>query len=162
MDYFDFLLNIICFGLLFAFFPSGLLTQQHEQHSQHTGANRQLHGHLHPVLSPIASPRSATFDKASFDYLAVPSITVTPDHIAHPRQKRKSVSFSISSLDDVIPRRDQGEASKRRPPTPFVSGPVSPSQWSDGSPDASAPGTPLTQNVEMVDPMGVQKKWLMA
>ena len=99
---------------------------------------------------------------------AVPTITITPDrNLLRPGHKRKSVSFSLTSIDDLNIDNPNNNNARKRPPTPFVSGPVSPSQRiaEEESPAPSMPGTPATSlfhNVQAIDPMGVQKKWLMA
>ena len=83
----------------------------------------------------------------------MPTIRITPERPSH---KRKTVSFSLSSADEVV----NGMLIKqRRPPTPFVSGPVSPGQ--EKVEDVGAPDTPLVSNHMAIDPMGVQKGWLM-
>ncbi|WVQ79384.1 hypothetical protein IAT38_001481 [Cryptococcus sp. DSM 104549] len=83
----------------------------------------------------------------------VPSITITPEPPFHsssrPRSgsgtrrmlgkwahKRKSVSFSLSSIDDIaLPPSAAASPNKRRPPTPFVKGGLkSPSPSPGGSP----------------------------
>ncbi|WRT69553.1 uncharacterized protein IL334_006540 [Kwoniella shivajii] len=87
-------------------------------------------------------------------YLAVPSITVTrPSRPPLPgaggaqgRHKKKSVSFSLSSMDDLIPSSSNNPSSsssssswyKRRPPTPFQHKlPKSPIEQSLQSPSLS-------------------------
>ncbi|GFZ50011.1 hypothetical protein JCM24511_07764 [Saitozyma sp. JCM 24511] len=107
--------------------------------------------------SPLTSP------------LPIPQITITPDRpkLGHGfGHKRKSVSFSLSSMDEIVPHTHQ-----KRPPTPYVRGPASPSEkamleqtspLTSSSPGSSSPGTPLGHSAHVMDPMGVQKKWLMA
>ncbi|KAK1923508.1 hypothetical protein DB88DRAFT_300833 [Papiliotrema laurentii] len=121
-------------------------------------------GHSTPSQSPLVSPTPST--------LAVPCITLTPEHSTatnrpshRPAHQRKSVSFSLSSMDELQPK--QSEQNRKRPPTPFVSGPVSPAASNiasnEASPAPSMPGTPadMSHNLHTVDPMGVQKSWLM-
>ncbi|ALO60564.1 hypothetical protein CNE02035 [Cryptococcus deneoformans JEC21] len=150
------------------------------------------------LISPPASPLSPiTPASASSSHLSVPgvgmpfvvpSIILTPDApetYSRSRRssigsltkrfghKRKSVSFSLSAIDDVLP--PQTSPNKRRPPTPFVKGPTSPSPSVSSA--NSQPGTPIhviagitgegtaqsmTHGKDVEDAMGVKKKWLMA
>ena len=115
--------------------------------------------------SAHSAPSSAPSSPAPA--MAVPAITITPDRPAQRpshSHKRKSVSFSISSLDDLRLPDALGGKNKKRPPTPFVSGPVSPAGATDASPAPSVPATPVVMghNLAVVDPMGVKKAWLMA
>ncbi|WWC65957.1 uncharacterized protein I303_108579 [Kwoniella dejecticola CBS 10117] len=83
--------------------------------------------------SPLPSP----------GYLSVPSITVTPSSLpksrtsaqklplpgaggAQGRHKKKAVSFSLSSMDDIMPDKNSLGLKKFRPPTPFFTSPKSP------------------------------------
>lgn len=119
--------------------------------------------HSTPSNSPLPSPALSAS-------LTVPTITLTPDasRATHrPSHKRKSVSFSLSSMDDL--NFPQEPNHRKRPPTPFVSGPISPALSSKGaSPVPRSPGSPgvpmieLSHNVKVTDSMGVQKSWLMA
>jgi hypothetical protein len=54
------------------------------------------------------------------DSLAVPQITLTPElrGTTRPKHGSKSVSFSLSSMDEVMAKREV--VSKKRPPTPFA------------------------------------------
>lgn len=98
-----------------------------------------------PATSPLCSPVPP--------YLSVPTIRIIPERPSH---KRKTVSFSVTSTDEVV----NGILIKqRRPPTPFVSGPVSPGQ--EKVEDVRTPETPMVPSHMAVDPMGVQKGWLM-
>lgn len=141
-------------------------------------------------LSPItpASPSSSHLSVPAVDMSSmIPSITFTPDapeiYSRHRRSsfgsltkrfghKRKSVSFSLSAIDDVLP--SQASPNKRRPPTPFVRRPKSPSPSLSSA--NSQPGTPIpvvvgvtgegmaedmTHRKDVEDAMGVKKKWLM-
>ncbi|WVQ75121.1 hypothetical protein IAR50_004730 [Cryptococcus sp. DSM 104548] len=85
--------------------------------------------------------------------------------------KRKTVSFSLSSIDDVLPQ-PQASPMGRRPPTPFVKDPKSPSP--SVSPVESRsdtftlgvtgelPDEAMTHRKDLADSMGVKKGWLMA
>ncbi|KAL7424982.1 hypothetical protein Q5752_000669 [Cryptotrichosporon argae] len=138
----------------------------------------------HPPLTPLTprtplSPASAARSSAVGPLGPVPLITITPDVHApsaapppswpsagrgiHLRRrpsashKRKSVSFSLSSMDDMLPPATP--TPHRRPPTPFVAHVPPP------SPDPAAPSlpaTPMAHSKQSEDPMGVQKMWLMA
>ncbi|RXK35323.1 hypothetical protein M231_07426 [Tremella mesenterica] len=101
--------------------------------------------------SPLPSPRPMAT-------LEVPKITFSQEGLKkREKRKSKSVSFSISSLDEII---NDGEKNKgKRPPTPWVRGPVSPSAREESVP--GTPLTPLSHSYEAVDPMGVKKGWLM-
>lgn len=162
MDYVELIINLTCMALLFTFFPSG--------RPEPPTYRPQLDLTPHSPLSPeAASPHSATFEKISINTLGVPTITLTPDRPPSEanhrrRHKRKSVSFSLSSLKEIIPDRadEVSEKPKKRPPTPFVSALFSPLRSANPAPAPSTPGTPLSQSLDFVDPMGVQKKWLMA
>ena len=119
-------------------------------------------GRSTPAASPLPSP--------SFASLAVPSITFTPDRPAHrPSHKRKSVSFSISSIDNLPVEIGNMQAHRKRPPTPFIAAQPSPagSISSRASPAPSLPGSPmemdqLSHSRAVIDPMGVQKSWLLS
>ena len=129
--------------------------------------------HNTPVGSPMTSPKLSE--------MMIPTITLTPDRFEPVRgarpshgsaHKRKSVSFSLSSMDEVNPPNIH--ANKKRPPTPFVKGPASPNvaaskeSSANASPASSAPASPvppipvLGHNTQIVDSMGVKKQWLMA
>ncbi|WVF68537.1 hypothetical protein IAT40_003305 [Kwoniella sp. CBS 6097] len=112
--------------------------------------------------SPVPSPRA----DSSHGMLNVPSITVThPQHqhqqkqpqLAVPmplrpalpgaggakgRHKKKSVSFSLSSMDDFLPPSPgggDGGLIRRRPPTPFQRLPRSPSEFTPIHSPAASP-----------------------
>ncbi|KAL0250016.1 hypothetical protein I308_103319 [Cryptococcus tetragattii IND107] len=141
-------------------------------------------------LSPItpASPSSSHLSVPGVDMSSmIPGITFTPDapeiYPRHRRSsfgsltkrfghKRKSVNFSLSAIDDVLP--SQASPNKRRPPTPFVKRPKSPSPSLSSA--NSQPGTPIPMvagvtgevmaedmkhRKDVEDAMGVKKKWLM-
>lgn len=142
---------------------------------------------LSPMTPASASSSHLTVPGVDTPFV-VPSITLTqdaPETYFRPRRssfgsltkrfghKRKSVSFLVSAIDDVLP--PQASSNKRRPPTPFVKGPKSPSP--NVSPANSQPGTPtpviagvtgegtvqsMTHRKDIEDAMGVKKKWLMA
>ncbi|ORY34859.1 hypothetical protein BCR39DRAFT_515176 [Naematelia encephala] len=129
-------------------------------------------------------PHSASTPTSPNLNMVVPTITITPDRpvtltpdrpasIISDRQvtitsdravsamhhKRKSVSFSLSSIEEL---HDPiiGSGKNKRPPTPFVLNPpivLSPSS----SPVPSLPGTPMGDSRLAIDPMGVEKRWLM-
>lgn len=148
---------------------------------------------LHQSASGRSTPSPSPLPRGFGDTLKVPSphrpiansdnvdsnlpTIVLTDHGRRPAHKRKSVSFSLSSIEDLTDNDDAsggggcGGGHKKRPPTPFVSGLASPSQRKiEEEPSAGSgaggvprmPGTPLTHSVHYTDPMGVQKKWLMA
>ncbi|ORX37824.1 hypothetical protein BD324DRAFT_401837 [Kockovaella imperatae] len=111
-----------------------------------------------PTASPLASP------KPSSDLLQVPEIRLVPER---PKgHKRKSVSFSLSSMEELHQSSAGGMDPKKRPPTPYVLGPSSPGKIND---DDNQPGdglphgpmSPLAHSKHVVDPMGVEKKWLL-
>ncbi|WVN86895.1 uncharacterized protein L203_102069 [Cryptococcus depauperatus CBS 7841] len=138
-------------------------------------------------LTPI-TPGDATSPHLNVPGFGVPSIILTPSETAASGRrrtsfsslrskfgshKRKSVSFSLSALEDVL--APHGSPNKRRPPTPFVMGPNSPRSGST-SPAGSNPASPvptipgvtgehdvntMTHRKELEDPMGVKKRWLM-
>jgi hypothetical protein len=126
----------------------------------------------HTPLS-AATGHSAAGSPLTSPLPVIPQITITPDRpkLGHGfGHKRKSVSFSLSSMDEIVSHTHQ-----KRPPTPYVRGPASPSEkalleqtspsaspLTSPSPGSSLPGTPLGHSVHVMDPMGVQKKWLMA
>lgn len=153
MDVVTAILDILFLAIAIAFFPSARNIATPPPGADHCRPSSPLLDHLHlhppspstPSTSPLPSPA------------AVPLITITPDHDRlRPSHKRKAVSFSLASASELLP---DTVFKSRRPPTPYVSGPVSPSQgkvevW-------SAPGTPAFPNRAVMDPMGVQKGWLM-
>ena len=145
-------------------------------------------------------PSTSNFDGStpnspnpSSPYLSmIPSITLTPDpqssfpqepilerqHEPSPpvkgsRHKRKSVSFSLSSMTDLYHPPPMG---KKRPPTPFIPHGSIPGLVEHGHLVPSLPPTPssssvsslgvgmgggVRHNLQLVDSMGVQKSWLM-
>jgi len=138
MDVFTAILDILFLLIAIAFFPAA--------------KDFASTDHLTPPSFDITNPSPANSPLAS--PVAVPLITVTPDRPSH---KRKSVSFSLSSMDDLDPAHLSHQP--KRPPTPYVSGPASPSEGKVG--DGSVPPTPVMHGKMVVDPMGVQKGWLM-
>ena len=145
MDFPTAVLDFFFLFLALAFFPGAHMFTNSNSNSPPSGTEvpPQVPSAPH---TPIPSP-------------AVPAITITPDRPSsenRPAHSRKSVSFSLTSLDDL----DAHAHRPRRPPTPFVSssrrGDVTP------SPAPSVPATPMVHSHQAVDPMGAQKDWLMA
>ncbi|OCF43882.1 hypothetical protein I317_02325 [Kwoniella heveanensis CBS 569] len=123
-----------------------------------------------PPSSPLSSNPNSPSPSSGADrhgLLNVPSITVThpqnqrnqaqlavpmPLRPALPgaggakgRHKKKSVSFSLSSMDDFLPPSpggDDGGLLKRRPPTPFMRLPRSPSEFAPIHSPAASPVGP--------------------
>ena len=99
------------------------------------------------------------------DSLAVPQITLTPElrGATRPKHGRKSVSFSLSSMDDLQAKREI--VSKKRPPTPFARSYHGKMEEVD---IGAVPVPALPKAVEQIrhsaegrDAMGVKKGWLM-
>lgn len=119
-----------------------------------------------PTQSTHSTPADSPHPSPGFVSLAVPSITLTPDRpdlpnpSVRPSHKRKSVSFSISSIDGLQP--DSRIEHRKRPPTPYIAAPISPGSILHRS-GTSMPGSPteLSHSRGVIDPMGVQKSWLM-
>ena len=117
--------------------------------------------HSTPTGTPLASPKPSA-------HLEVPQIRIVPER---PRgHKRKSVSFSLSSMDELHHGTVTSVEHKKRPPTPYVVGPSSPGKVTEepeesgdslegGIPNGAA--TPLAHSKNAIDPMGVAKKWLL-
>jgi hypothetical protein len=105
------------------------------------------------------------------DSLAVPQITLTPDLLrtkvaSRPKHGRKSVSFSLSSMDELMAKRESKEI-RKRPPTPFNRSYLDHGPIEDGDGDED-PVPRLPRAVEQMrarpdarDAMGVKKGWLM-
>ena len=162
------------------------------QRSQSPYAQRQ--GPARASLAVPSTPKSPTSPvppteharKTSFaGTLAVPKIVLHAEPqeakpiIRKQQHKRKSVSFSISSMADLDPDRKQPLPSphgQHRPPTPFHRAPPTPSELlalASASPKPTVPRiphyedvpTPLTADMvvskEVTDPMGVKKGWLV-
>ncbi|ODN78508.1 hypothetical protein L202_04135 [Cryptococcus amylolentus CBS 6039] len=136
-------------------------------------------------LSPV-TPISAVGSHLSVpSFGGVPSITLTPSELSptHKRSrrgsfgslskkighKRKTVSFSLSAIDDVLP--PQASPMKGRPPAPFVKGPRSPSPGPHPRESQSTftlgvtgelPDAAMTHRKDVADSMGVKQGWLMA
>lgn len=99
------------------------------------------------------------------DSLAVPQITLTPElrGATRPKHGRKSVSFSLSSMDELIAKKEIN--SKKRPPTPFArSYHGKMEEYEEGG--VPLPALPraveqIKHNAEGRDAMGVKKGWLM-
>lgn len=98
------------------------------------------------------------------DSLAVPQITLTPElrGATRPKHGRKSVSFSLSSMDELIAKKEVN--SKKRPPTPFARSYYGKMEEIEG--DVPLPALPraveqIRHNAEGRDAMGVKKGWLM-
>lgn len=111
--------------------------------------------------APSPSPRSPhTPFSGRRDSLAVPQITLTPDLVSRTRSKhgRKAVSFSLSSMDELVTRR----SSLKRPPTPYTQGPsASLDEEKAAAPPVPAGVEQMTASLEARDGMGVKKEWLM-
>jgi hypothetical protein len=93
-----------------------------------------------PMPSPMPSP--------------MPAMVSRPTH----GHKRKSVSFSLSSMDQVMA---SAKVTDKRPPTPWVAR-RAPSPSDDEDEDmVELPKTPFRRHSDdVVDPMGVKKSWL--
>ncbi|KAK4689414.1 hypothetical protein P7C73_g687, partial [Tremellales sp. Uapishka_1] len=144
MDIFAISLDVFFLLLAVAFFPR----------------IQTLTAHSTPPTPIPTPPTESPMPSAG---LVIPSITITPDIEHRPSHKRKSVSFSLSSVEDFGIHLHK----QRRPPTPFVSGPVSPSASASEVEGVSAlgalsPGMPMMHSHQAEDPMGVKKGWLMA
>lgn len=126
-----------------------------------------------PSPAPAPSPSSQASGQRGHvrrDSLAVPQITLTPDLVARtrprPKHGRKTVSFSLSSMDELVARR----SAPKRPPTPYI---VQESSDSNSKmSDTNAIEDPMPSSVpvgierlsaspETRDAMGVKKEWLM-
>jgi hypothetical protein len=103
--------------------------------------------------------------RPSRDSLAVPQITLTPElrGATRPKHGRKSVSFSLSSMDELMAKREV--ISKKRPPTPFARSYHGKLEEQE---DEEPPVPALPRAVEQTrqsadgrDAMGVKKGWLM-
>lgn len=93
-----------------------------------------------PMPSPMPSP--------------MPAMVVRPDH----SHKRKSVSFSLSSMDQVMA---SAKVSDKRPPTPWVARRAQTPSEDEEEDEIELPRTPIRRHSEdVVDPMGVKKAWL--
>ncbi|KAK8849561.1 hypothetical protein IAR55_004896 [Kwoniella newhampshirensis] len=165
----------------------------------------------HPTC-PLPTPGTQPSPSAHLSApTLVPNITITPSHIPpspssiqqdhqraifqpRPRpapfrtlgpHRRKIVSFSLSSIDDILSPSAMGDGKKRRPPTPFIRPESLASPLIETTPSPSpgphpsqsqgqGHGSPLTSpaqstgSMEMShrpneeDTMGVKRKWLMA
>lgn len=140
MDVLTAILDVLFLFIAIAFFPS-------------SGYFSPPPGAVHPLSPP---PSASAHTPPLVSPVAVPLITVTPERPSH---KRKNVSFSLTSMDDLEP--EPVKSKPRRPPTPYVSGPVSPSEGKGKAEMPSLPTTPIEHSRLAVDPMGIQKAWLM-
>jgi hypothetical protein len=147
MDLFTVILDLTFLFLTIALIPYAQNAQIASQTPSHL--NIATSPHSTPISSPAPTPRVGSHT------LPIPSITITPSH--RPSNKRKSVSFSITSLDEI--KLPIGKP--HRPPTPFVMGPSSP-EFATEVMSVAMPLTPLENCKTVVDSMGVQKGWLMA
>ena len=112
--------------------------------------------HSTPSSTPIESTKHSA-------HLVVPHISVTP--VRPKGHKRKSVSFSLSSAAELHGKVAAAGGNKR-PHTPYVIGPSSPGKMEEedegsNAGDVSGPATPLLHSRHAVDPMGVEKNWLL-
>ena len=109
-----------------------------------------------PGRSTQSTPSGTPVPSSGFN-LDIPRIAITPPRpgLSH---KRKSVSFSLSHMDEL-----HQKGGRRRPPTPFVIAPASPYKPSpEPSPAQLIPASPaLVQSKHSTDSMGVEKSWLM-
>ena len=148
MDILTASLDLLLLLVAIAYFPTAQYYTTHPPGADHVRPRSPLQVHSSPYSTPGTSPLASP--------IALPVITVTPEY-KRPSHKRKNVSFSLTSISDLEP--EHGAHKPKRPPTPYVSGPVSPRDGQGG--DLSDPATPMMVNRAVVDSMGVQKGWLM-
>ncbi|RSH93412.1 hypothetical protein EHS25_007768 [Saitozyma podzolica] len=166
MDLWSTLLDLSLLSLALVLFHFAQQTTFNPHQNQHAPPSARL---PHTPLSAATGHSAGAGSPLTSPLPVIPQITITPDRpkLGHGfGHKRKSVSFSLSSMDEIVPHTHQ-----KRPPTPYVRGPASPSEkalleqtspLTSSSPGSSVPGTPLAHSAHVMDPMGVQKKWLMA
>ena len=162
LDFIFLILTLLFFPLAAKVVPYLPDARRPPRHSIEIGA-------FSPPPSPLYSPIPTICISPSPDLLTVPrpNIATRPALISaasagvvalkpvRPTHgKRKSVSFSLSSMDEI----EKSEERTKRPPTPFI-------DPGDPSPEVSPAASPLPEamyhNLECVDTMGVKKEWLM-
>jgi hypothetical protein len=112
---------------LFPSLPGGAIQESTQSLNTHHDI-KQIDTPL-PSPAPVLQTGSVPRIILHASHVSSSSIPVSLTARPRPGHKAKSVSFSISSMNDLLPLSSSPEEVKqRRPPTPWMRGPASPSE----------------------------------